>query len=226
MIDPPIDHVTTTWPPTAASLIMASVAQTCQALGSCSVMLTGGRSAPSLYQAWATLSEFRRLSNVQFYFGDERCVPPDHPESNYGLAMRTLFQHGVPPSCEVIRIAAEQPDRDRVAAAYEAQLPEKLDVLLLSVGDDGHIASLFPHSSALLEKRRRVVYVQTAQPPVERITITPRVITQAKRVYVMALGPIKADVYQHAKMDPHNIANLPARLVLNAIWLLDTKPTV
>lgn len=189
-------------------------------------MLTGGRSAESMYRTWAARPEFGRLRNVQFYFSDERCVPPDHPESNYGLAMRTLFQHGVPYSCEVIRILAELPDHDAAATAYEAKLPERLDALLLSVGEDGHIASLFPHSSALLETRRRVVYVNTPKPPVERITVTPGVITQAHHVFVMALGQIKADLYKQAQIDPHNIASLPARLVLNATWFLDTQSTI
>jgi len=162
MIDPQIYHLApTSWPSAAATQIMAAVAQTCQARGTCSVMLTGGRSAAQLYEAWAGLPEFCQLHNVHFYFGDERCVPPDHPESNFGLAMRTLFKHGVPPACKVIRMAAEQADREAAAAAYEAQLPDKLDVLLLSVGEDGHIASLFPHSAALLETRRGVVPVLT-----------------------------------------------------------------
>jgi 6-phosphogluconolactonase/glucosamine-6-phosphate isomerase/deaminase len=93
MIDTQIHHLApTTWPSTAATLIMAAVAQTCQALGSCSVMLTGGRSAASLYEAWAGLPEFGQLRNVHFYFGDERCVPP---------------------ACKVTRMVAEQADQVR-----------------------------------------------------------------------------------------------------------------
>ena len=94
-----VDSVT--WAATAATLIMAAVAQTCQACGSCTVMLTGGRTAARLYEAWAASPEFGHLRDVHFYFGDERCVPPDHPESNYGLAMRTLFRRGVPHACTV-----------------------------------------------------------------------------------------------------------------------------
>jgi len=223
MIDPQIHHLApTTWPSTAATLIMAAIAKTCQARGTCSVMLTGGRSAAQLYEAWAGLPEFGQLRDVHFYFGDERCVPPDHPESNYGLAMRTLFKHGVPPTCKVTRMAAEQADREAAAAVYETQLPGNLDVLLLSVGEDGHIASLFPHSPALLETRRRVVPVSTPKPPLERLTVTPLVIAQADQVFVMAVGPAKAAVYRQAQTEPQDIAALPARLVLNAIWLLDT----
>lgn len=188
----------------------------------CSVMLTGGRSAEELYRAVAEAGVFRRFSGVKVFFGDERCVPPEHPDSNYGLAMRTLFRDGVPPSCEVIRMGAEDPDADAAAAAYEALLPGRIDVLLLSVGEDGHIASLFPGSSFLFETRRRVVHVVAPKPPLHRLTVTPVVITQAHKVFVMALGERKAAVYQRAKLSPEDIAELPARLVLNATWFLDT----
>lgn len=224
MIDPSVLHLTpTTWHSSAANLIMTAVTQICQTRGACSVMLTGGRSAARLYEAWAGLPAFGQLRNVHFYFGDERCVPPDHMESNYGLAMRTLFRYGVPPACEVIRIAAELPHHKMAAEKYEAQLPDRLDVLLLSVGEDGHIASLFPHSAALLETHRRVVPISASKPPTERLTVTPRIFAQAARTFVMALGPAKAAVFRQALAEPQDIATLPARLVLNATWLLDTR---
>lgn len=188
-----------------------------------SIMLTGGRSAAQLYEAWADLAEFQLLRKVFFYFGDERCVPPDHLESNYGLAMRTLFKRGVPHDCKVVRMAAEHADRVAAAAAYESQLPDRIDLLLLSVGEDGHIASLFPHSAILQEADRRVAHVQVPKSPPERLTITPLVITQAHRTFVMAIGQTKATVYRKALAEPEDIAALPARLVLNATWFLDRQ---
>lgn len=226
MINPTVTYVeTATWANAAATLVMAAVEQNCQARGTCSVMLTGGRSAAQLYEAWAALPAFSKLRNVHFFFGDERCVPPDHPESNYALVLHTLFQLGVPHACTVTRMDAEQANRAAAAAAYEAQLPDKLDVLLLSMGEDGHIASLFPHSPALLETCRGVVPVSGPKPPTERLTITPPMIAQATQVFVMALGPAKATVYKQAQAEPQNFASLPARLVLSATWFLDTKPT-
>lgn len=212
----------TSWANSAAALIMGTIEKTSFERGSCSVMLTGGRSAERLYRTWAALPEFERMRDVRFYFGDERCVPPDHPESNYGLAMRTLFQRGVPQKCAVIRMAAEQPDRATAAAAYEQKLPDRLDILLLSMGEDGHIASLFPHSEALVESHRRVIPVWAAKPPHERLTVTPPLIALAAHVYVMALGAAKATIFNQAQVEPQAIANLPARLVLSATWFLDT----
>jgi len=216
-----VQHTIPAWSELLSDALLVAISEVTHSKSLCSVMLTGGRSAEGLYRAVAEAGVLRRFSGVKFFFGDERCVPPDHPDSNFGLAMRTLFRDGVPPSCEVIRMGAEHPDADAAAAAYEALLPGRIDVLLLSVGEDGHIASLFPGSSFLFESRRRVVHVMAPNPPLERLTVTPVVITQAHKVFVMALGERKASVYERAKLAPEDISELPARLVLNATWFLD-----
>lgn len=226
MIKPQVIYLDpATWPTTVATRIMGTITQTRQAQGKCSVMLTGGRSAAYLFQAWAALPDSDQLRNVHFYFGDERCVPPEHPESNYGLAMRTLFQRGVPQDCTVTRMPAERPNREAAAEAYAKELPNRPDVMLLSVGEDGHIASLFPHNPALLETHRRVVQVHAPKLPAERLTVTPLVIAQATQVFVMAIGSAKASVFRRAQTEPNEIFELPARLVLNATWFLDTQLT-
>ena len=70
-------------------------------------MLTGGRSAARLYKAWRDLPAFQQMTGVNFYFGDERWVPPDLAESNYGMVMQPLFQHGVPTGCSAFRMGAD-----------------------------------------------------------------------------------------------------------------------
>ena len=77
----------TVWPMKAAGLISDNINSFLDEQGKCSVMLTGGRSAARLYKAWRDLPAFQQKTGVSFYFGDERCVPPDHNESNYGMAM-------------------------------------------------------------------------------------------------------------------------------------------
>lgn len=207
------------WADGTAALVMGVILQTCELHGSCSVALTGGRSAKLLYESWAALPGFSQLRNVHFYFGDERCVPPDHPESNYGLAMRGLFQRGVPQNCSITRIAADRDDCGEAATLYEQQLPDRLDLLLLSVGLDGHIASIFPHSTVLNETSGRVVAISGSKPPYDRITITPQVICSARHVIVMALGSEKRIVYEQAQCNPTDIATLPVRLVLDRTWI-------
>jgi len=183
-------------------------------------MLTGGRSALQLYDAWFRIPGFRGLSGVSFYFGDERCVPPNDAESNYGLAMRTLFREGVPGDCRVYRIKADLADVESEADRYALMLPRNLDVLLLGVGEDGHIASLFPHSKSLREPVRRVVPVVAPKPPSRRLTITASVIREARSVYVLAPGAGKAEVFKKARYEPDAIEALPARLALSGSWLL------
>jgi 6-phosphogluconolactonase len=210
------------WPLRAARLIQDRINVICCEQGRCNVMLTGGRNAARLYMAWARLQSFQRLNRVSFYFGDERCVSPDHPESNYGMVMRTLFQRGVPEGCSVFRIEADDPDREAAVMRYGNALPKTINVMLLGVGEDGHIASIFPGSAALHEAGQRVLFITGPKPPYERFTVTYQVITQATSVFVLAAGAEKAAVLSRALQNPEDVDALPVRLVLNATWLLDT----
>lgn len=210
------------WPAQAAQLIQDRINAILLERGRCSVMLTGGQSAERLYSAWVEFPTFQQMTGVQFYFGDERCVPPDHPESNCGMVMRTLFRCGVPVGCSVHRMEADDLDREVAALSYEDILPERIDVLLLGVGEDGHIASLFPGSQALHEVGRRVISISGPKPPYERLTITPAIISQANSIFVLSAGAAKAQILAKALQRASDFDKMPARLVLNAIWLLDT----
>ncbi len=211
------------WPKMAANLVQSRINLILRRQGQCSVMLTGGHSAERLYGVWAELPEFQLLKGVRFYFGDERCVSADHPESNYGMVMRSLFLQGVPAGCSVFPMDGANLDRDAAARRYDETLPEKIDILLLGLGEDGHIASLFSGSTALDETGRRVVPVVGPKLPYERLTITPPVINLAGAIYVLAAGAAKAAVLVDLLEAPSkNVLNLPACLVLHAAWLLDT----
>jgi 6-phosphogluconolactonase len=190
--------------------------------GHCSVMLTGGRSAERLYAAWSEVVAFQVLVGVDFYFGDERCVAPDNVESNYGLAMNTLFCRGVPKGCKVFRMEADDADRELAARRYANLLPRHMDILLLGVGDDGHVASLFPHGPAVKENGRSVMPVVGPKAPHERLTITPPAISGAKRIFVLATGGAKARVLAEALRDTEDVESLPVRLALRGTWLVDT----
>lgn len=213
------------WTQKAVELVQRDILAVLAVQGTCSVMLTGGRNAAELYATWARKPEFQHLSGVMYYFGDERCVPPDHIESNYGLAMRTLFVANVPDRCSVHRMEADSDDLEAAADRYAAALPTHIDCLLLGVGEDGHIASLFPNSAVLHEVRRRVVPVVCPKAPHQRLTITPPVIRQARSVFVLAAGAAKAALLAEAWRVPKAIEALPARMVLSATWILDNGIT-
>lgn len=210
------------WADFAADVIGRTIDVAITNRGVCQVMLTGGKTAERLYEHCSKTSVLP-LKGVRFMFGDERCVPLDHSESNYALVMKTLLAKGVPSGCSILRMEAENPDREAAAKAYEKLIPEKIDVLLLGMGEDGHIASLFPHSSVLQENKRKVVPVTGPKPTPERMTITPGVIACAGSIFVLATGAEKGKVLNEALQSAEDFLSLPIRLALGGTWLLDNE---
>ncbi len=201
-----------------ATEIQGKILETEISQGACSVMLTGGRSAEFLYESWSKLNELRFLNKTNFYFGDERCVSKESLDSNFGLAMRTLFKSGVPRGCKIHRIEADLEDKDLAALKYEKLLPKNIDILILTVGEDGHIASLFPMSTALQESTRRVLAVNTLSNPRQRITITPPLILSSKNIFVLAIGSSKVKIYEKIMNETIDSLKLPAKIVRHARW--------
>lgn len=190
--------------------------------GELALALCGGSTVPPVYEHLAALKSVSLdWSALSFYFGDERAVPPDHRDSNYRLARETLLSR-IPAAPERIhRMEAERADREGAARDYEAVLPASLDLLLLGMGADGHIASLFPGSAALEATDRRVVSVFGGAPRVARLTITPTVLTQAKEIIVMVSGAAKQETVARALEGPLDPFACPAQLVRGATWILD-----
>ncbi|MBL80232.1 MAG: 6-phosphogluconolactonase [Nitrosomonadaceae bacterium] len=188
----------------------------------CHMVLTGGRAAERLYKYWADTATLP-LKGLRFLFSDERCVPPDHADSNYALVMKTLLVEGVPSGCSIARMEAENPDRKAAAKAYEKLIPEKIDILLLGMGADGHIASLFPGSSALHAEQRSVLPIKGPKLPFERLTITPKVIASAQSIFLLVTGKEKGVVLAEALRTESDFMSLPVRLALSGTWLLDAE---
>ena len=198
------------------------ISQYLRQISPASIMLTGGRSAEKLYSSWASSSEcMSYFAGTNLYFSDERCLLPSDSQSNYGLVMKTLFAKGVPSNTILHRIEADSPDLELAANNYSNLLPKSIDLLILSVGEDGHIASLFPHSPALYELKRSVMPVLGLKVPYSRLTITPLVIQSARNIIVIAEGVEKRKIYEKALQTPKDIDSIPARLVLNRTWVFD-----
>jgi 6-phosphogluconolactonase len=167
---------------------------------------------------------------TEVYWSDERAVPPDHPDSNYGLARALWLKDGGPPSPRVFRMEAGLTDPEPAARAYEALLvhrlgsPPVLDAVLLGVGPDGHVCSLFPGHPLLAEETRFVAPVlDSPKAPPHRVTLTLPTLAAARLVVVAAFGKAKAGVVHEALNDPRS--PLPLALVLRrsaqALVLLD-----
>lgn len=204
----------------AARRIAAEIRRVLRSGAHCSLALSGGETPRPVYQRLAAeLPEPEAWSRVEIYFADERCVPPGDPASNYRMARETLLDLLPSAPARVRRMEGERSDREAAARAYEALLPERLDILVLGLGADGHIASLFPGSPALAETQRRVLAVTTPKPPPERLTITPPVIHAARLTIGLVAGADKAEALARALDDPDPT---PARLARGGLWIVDT----
>jgi 6-phosphogluconolactonase len=201
----------------AADWIRQKIDEVLQQADSCSLMLAGGGTPMPVYERLAAQPGLP-WQRIVIYFGDERCVPPMTPENNAFMAISRLFPDGVPAGVTVHRMCGEE-DPDSAAQAYESLLPPRIDILLLGMGDDGHTASIFPGSVALDEEQRRVMPVIGHKPPMQRLTITPMVIREARHLLVMAQGEEKADAVRWALIE-HRV---PASLAAQGDWLLDRE---
>ena len=175
------------------------------------IVLTGGSTPVPAYERAAVLEP--DWSRAGVWWGDERCVPPDDERSNFGLAKRSIFDQLERQPGRVHRIRGED-EPQSAAAAYEQELREtKLDLLLLGLGPDGHLASLFPHSPGLVESKRLVIAAEAKlEPFVERVTMTPPALRAASRVVFLVTGEGKAEAVAAALAGPPDPA-VPGSLV-------------
>jgi 6-phosphogluconolactonase len=205
----------------AAAWIADAIAAAVVERGTCAIALSGGSTPRAVYEHLARDDMSVPWGHLEVFFGDERCVPPDDPASNYHMALDALLRHVPIPPTRVHRMPADAADVDAAARAYEALLPERLDVLLLGMGADGHTASLFPGAPTLDERERRVVPAEGPTPPRRRLTITPPVIAAAHRAVMIVAGAEKAEAVERALQGPFDPHALPAQLALGADWILD-----
>jgi 6-phosphogluconolactonase len=204
----------------AAEWLELEMARAIAGRGACALCLAGGRTPEPVYRQLASASSID-WTRVDVFFGDERAVPPDHPDSNYLMVNRVLLSRVPVPAGQVHRMEAERSDRQAAALDYERLLPPQLDILVLGMGPDGHTASLFPGSAALDQRQRLVLPVIGAKPPPERLTITPPVIEAARRVAVIATGGDKAVMVARAIEGPLAPKDVPVQLARRGTWFLD-----
>jgi 6-phosphogluconolactonase len=199
------------------------------------VALSGGSTPRSLYSLLATPEFSRQISwsQVHLFWGDERCVPPDHPESNYRMAREALMAKIQIPPENVHRMAGEK--EPRIAAAeYEEELKDifqlapgafpRFDLILLGLGEDGHTASLFPGSDALEEMKRLVTANYVAKLNAHRLTLTFPVLNHGAVVLFLIAGASKAPVVNVILKDDGKSLQFPAAQVQpvdgRLVWLV------
>ncbi len=217
----------------AAAEFVAVATQAVRSNRRFSVALSGGSTPKSLYTllAGGSIPDIPWKKSF-FFFGDERCVPPDHPDSNYRMVRETGLLSKVPEG-NVFRIHGEEKDAEVAARAYEQTLQKffalqpgefpRFDLVLLGLGPDGHTASLFPGSAALNEKRRLVVGNWVDKFQSYRITFTLPVLNRSACVIFLASGADKSGIVREV-LENEN-AGLPSQEVRpvdgRLLWLLD-----
>ena len=195
-----------------AAAAAADIASTIRE-GARTLVLAGGTTPKRCYELLVPLDV--EWGRVTVLFGDERCVRPDHPDSNYKMAREALLDRVAPGS--VHRMPAEL-GADEGAELYSKIVASlaPLDIVLLGVGEDGHTASLFPGHPAVAAEGWAIGIRDAPKPPPQRVTLTLPVLRAARRVIILATGAGKAEAVALAKR-----GEVPSGMIAGARWLID-----
>lgn len=225
----------------AAAEVTRIAAAAVARVGACSLALAGGSTPRGLYRLLADAgSPYRQRlpwDRVHFFWGDERLVPPDHADSNYGMARDAMLAAAAVPPANIHRIRGEAADAATAAAEYEDGLRRyfhpgpgewpRFDLVLLGMGADGHTASLFPGTPAIDETERWVVAVRRPGDAIDRITLTFPVINNAAHVVFLVAGAAKAATLQEVLEGDAPPERLPSRAVRppdgELLWLVERE---
>jgi 6-phosphogluconolactonase len=186
--------------------------------GSYNLALSGGSTPRTIYEKWATIQNDSLWSKVHFFWGDERCVPPDHEDSNYKMAYDSFLSKIKIAENQIHRIHGEA-NPEVESLRYGNEIKEHLSIInnfpqfdwiLLGMGTDGHTASLFPNSVALEEKNSICVIAQHPQSGQNRISLTLSVINNARKITFLVTGGKKAEIVRKILSSKGRTINHPA----------------
>lgn len=201
----------------------------------CCIVLSGGGTPRNVYRRMGLdeTNEFIDWNRVQVFFSDERAVPPDDPQSNYSMVQHEWISHIPIPQSHVHRIQGELNPKS-AAEKYEQEIrkvfkqdPVVFDLVLLGVGEDGHTASLFPETDAVLEKEAFVTPVFVQQFKNWRVTLTVPILNAAREIIFLATGTKKASIVQRILEKDTPDIELPASLIQpphgTLCWMIDEE---
>lgn len=219
----------------AGQIFVETAAEAVRERGRFVAALSGGNTPKKLYELLAQPYFRDRIpwAETYLFWGDERCVPPHHPESNFGAVQKALLSRVPVPSSHVFRVPGEMPPAE-AARSYESNLKSffkleytapEFDLILLGVGEDGHTASLFPGTEAVKEKNRWVVSSRVPSAAMDRVTFTFPLINAARRILFLCSGVGKSTILKEVLRDDLPRNRFPAQMVSpdsgELVWLLD-----
>jgi 6-phosphogluconolactonase len=223
----------------AAQEFVQAAADAARTRGSFNVALAGGSTPKALYRLLVNDLALRSQlpwDKMHVLFGDERHVPPDHPDSNFRMATEAMISKSPMKPEQVTRIKGEYPDAGQAALEYEKALREyfklkdgeypRFDLVLVGMGNEGHTLSLFPGTKALHADGRIAVRNWVGKLYAERITLTAPAASNAARVIFMVTGADKGPALKAVLEGPFEPEQLPAQLLQpkngKLLWLVDT----
>jgi len=214
--------------------IIDTIEQSIQKHGLCNIALSGGNTPYDIYSLLAENSYRDSVdwSCVHLFWGDERMVSPDHPDSNYGMTRQTLLAHIAIPEDNVHRIRGEIAP-EQASIEYTELLHDHFkkdsshfDLILLGIGEDGHTASLFPGTDAVVENNQPVTAVFVPKFNTWRVTMTLPVLNAAREIIFLASGSSKSNIVQRILSIEQPTKDIPATLVNpeNGMvhWMMDS----
>jgi len=222
----------------AAQEFLRLAEESVAARGRFTVALSGGSTPQALYQR-LSLAPNRGCvdwSSVEFFWGDERSVPPEDESSNFRMANEAMLQTLAIPEAQIHRMEAEREDFETAASEYQETIarvlqvsatgsPPAVDLVLLGMGPDGHTASLFPETKALDETTRWVVPNEVPQLNTRRMTLTVPMINAARSVIFLVAGEKKATLLAEVLHGPRRPRQLPSQQIApvsgRLLWLVD-----
>ena len=221
----------------AAWFVIEKGKESTQARGIYTLALSGGKSSRRLFELLAEGPDHTQMpwEKTHLFWGDERCVPPTDPESNFGNAEAVLLSKVALPSENIHPVPVDQIEPSQAALLYEKTLRDLFqpkpgewpifDLILLGLGEDGHTASLFPRSQALRETTRWVVATAGGRPNLPRVTFTIPLLNQARNILWVVVGAHKAAVLRDVLEGPPRTEDLPAQKISpvagTSHWFID-----
>jgi 6-phosphogluconolactonase len=228
--------------PNVADELVAAINESIAESGWCNLVVSGGKTPGAIYRLLSRPPRATDInwSKVRIFWGDERLVPHDHHSSNYKLLQETLFADVKIPAENIFAVNTALGSTSAAADAYEKTISSVLklsagqvpvfDVVLLGVGEDGHIASIFPGSKNIAEKNKIALPAEAAVEPKLRVTLSAPALFQAKRVYFLVKGEGKADIIHQIFHGNQTVDQLPAMLYKQAsgrlTWFIDSEAAV
>lgn len=218
-----------------ADLIVSAAAQAGQKRQRLSIVLAGGNTPKTLYALLASDAYRDKLEwqYIDLFWGDERCVPPDHHESNYRMVEDALLAHLAPSAMPAVYRMEGELHPTQAAEAYESllrtyfahQKKVAFDLVLLGMGEDGHTASLFPGTAAIFEQERFVVAHYVDKLTAYRLTLTPAILNRSKQIVFLICGANKHEALQQVWSPAFQPEKFPAQIIRpadgNLLWLVD-----